>query len=73
MVPKYETSDTLSETGNDSDLEAGVKCSESTTDDLLCYFAPGPAKIPDEVMQLARKDLFNYQDSNVGVLELSHR
>ncbi|WAR25444.1 SERC-like protein [Mya arenaria] len=36
-------------------------------------FSPGPAKLPDEVLVQAQKDLTNYAGTGVSVMELSHR
>ncbi|XP_028399449.1 phosphoserine aminotransferase-like [Dendronephthya gigantea] len=36
-------------------------------------FAPGPAKIPQEVLIHAQKEMLNYDDTGVSILELSHR
>ncbi len=37
------------------------------------YFGAGPAALPDEVKQQAQKDLHQFQNSHVSILELSHR
>ena len=37
------------------------------------YFGAGPAALPDEVKQQAHKDLIQFQNSHLSVLELSHR
>ncbi|CAB3983578.1 phosphoserine aminotransferase-like [Paramuricea clavata] len=36
-------------------------------------FAPGPAKLPQEVLIQAQKEILNYESTGVSVLELSHR
>lgn len=36
-------------------------------------FAPGPAKLPEEVMKKAQEEFVNYANTGVGVMELSHR
>lgn len=36
-------------------------------------FAPGPAKLPEEVLKRAQKEMINYEDTGVSVMELSHR
>ena len=37
------------------------------------YFGAGPAALPREVKQQIQKDIIEYQDSKVSILELSHR
>lgn len=39
----------------------------------ISYFSPGPAKIPEEVLRGLQESLIHYKDTNVSVLELSHR
>ncbi|XP_046857585.1 phosphoserine aminotransferase-like isoform X2 [Xenia sp. Carnegie-2017] len=36
-------------------------------------FAPGPAKLPQEVLIQAQKEMLNYENTGVSVMELSHR
>lgn len=36
-------------------------------------FSPGPATLPYEVLQQASKDIVNFQDSGIGLIEISHR
>lgn len=36
-------------------------------------FSPGPATLPPEVLQQAAQDIINYQDSGIGLIEMSHR
>ncbi len=36
-------------------------------------FNPGPATLPYEVLQQAGKDVVNYQDIGIGLIEMSHR
>lgn len=36
-------------------------------------FAPGPAKLPEEVLQQAQKELLEHGSSGVSVMEMSHR
>lgn len=36
-------------------------------------FSPGPATLPYEVLQKAGKDVVNFQDSGIGLIEISHR
>ncbi len=36
-------------------------------------FSPGPATLPQEVLQQAAKDIVNYHDSGIGLIEMSHR
>lgn len=37
------------------------------------YFGAGPALLPTDVLRQAALDLFNYDDSNLGIGEISHR
>ncbi|KAG0726239.1 putative phosphoserine aminotransferase [Chionoecetes opilio] len=37
------------------------------------YFAPGPAKIPEEVLRGLQEEILQYKDTHVSVLEVSHR
>lgn len=36
-------------------------------------FSPGPATLPYEVLQEAGKDVVNFKDSGIGLIEISHR
>lgn len=36
-------------------------------------FAPGPAKVPEEVLQQAHSEFFNYNNEGISVVELTHR
>ncbi|CAH1789633.1 unnamed protein product [Owenia fusiformis] len=36
-------------------------------------FSPGPAKLPEEVLERAQKELTNYSDTGISVMEMSHR
>lgn len=36
-------------------------------------FSPGPATLPFEVLQQASKDVVNFKDSGIGLIEISHR
>ncbi len=36
-------------------------------------FSPGPATLPFEVLQQASKDVVNFQNSGIGLIEISHR
>lgn len=36
-------------------------------------FSPGPATLPSSVLQEAAKDIVNFHDSGIGLIELSHR
>ncbi|WP_163336718.1 3-phosphoserine/phosphohydroxythreonine transaminase [Desulfopila sp. IMCC35008] len=36
-------------------------------------FSPGPATLPYEVLQQASKDVINFKDSGIGLIEISHR
>lgn len=37
------------------------------------YFGAGPAKLPSDVLAQAALDLFNFEDANLGIGEISHR
>lgn len=39
----------------------------------LINFSAGPAKIPDEVLQVAQEQLFSYPGYGASILEMSHR
>lgn len=36
-------------------------------------FSPGPATLPQEVLQQASKDIINFNNTGMGLIELSHR
>ncbi len=36
-------------------------------------FSPGPATLPVEVLQQASKDIVNFQETGMGLIEMSHR
>ena len=36
-------------------------------------FSSGPATLPYEVLQQAGKDIINYKDMGMGIMEMSHR
>lgn len=36
-------------------------------------FSPGPATLPQEVLAQAAKDIVNFQDKGIGLIEMSHR
>jgi len=36
-------------------------------------FSPGPAALPDKVIQRIQQDLFNWQNTGVSVMEMNHR
>ena len=42
-------------------------------DQRILNFAPGPATLPEEVLQQAAKDILNWQQLGTGVMEVSHR
>lgn len=44
-----------------------------TFDRRVFNFAPGPATLPEEVLQQAAKDILNWQGLGMGVMEVSHR
>ena len=39
----------------------------------LYNFAAGPAVLPVEVLDIVRENIINYQDSGLGIMEMSHR
>jgi phosphoserine aminotransferase len=41
--------------------------------DRIYNFSPGPAVLPLEVLQQAAVDIVNYQNSGIGIAEMSHR
>src|SRR5262245_34367298 len=41
--------------------------------DRIYNFSPGPAAIPEPVLQQAREDLWNFAGTGIGVMEHSHR
>lgn len=41
--------------------------------DRIFNFSPGPATLPYEVLQQAGKDVVNFQDTGIGLIEISHR
>ncbi len=41
--------------------------------DRVYNFSPGPATLPYEVLQQAAKDVVNFQDTGIGLIEISHR
>jgi phosphoserine aminotransferase len=41
--------------------------------DRVCNFSPGPATLPFEVLQQAGKDVVNFQQTGIGLIEISHR
>jgi phosphoserine aminotransferase len=42
-------------------------------DDRVFNFSPGPAVLPEPVLEEARRDLWNIDGSGIGILEHSHR
>jgi len=46
---------------------------DMTNEKRMLNFSPGPAKLPEQVLMKAQKDMINYEDSGVSVMELSHR
>ena len=36
-------------------------------------FSAGPAVLPEEVLALAQKDMFDYNGTGMSVMEMSHR
>ncbi|MBW1635812.1 MAG: 3-phosphoserine/phosphohydroxythreonine transaminase [Deltaproteobacteria bacterium] len=41
--------------------------------DRVYNFSPGPATLPYEVLQKAGKDVVNFQETGIGLIEISHR
>lgn len=41
--------------------------------DRVYNFSPGPATLPYEVLQQAAKDVVNFKDTGIGLIEISHR
>ncbi|XP_055352440.1 phosphoserine aminotransferase-like [Paramacrobiotus metropolitanus] len=39
----------------------------------IINFSPGPAKIPEEVLEIAQKELVDFQGHGLSVMEMSHR
>ena len=46
---------------------------EEKMPDRIYNFSPGPATLPQEVLARAAKDIVNYNDTGIGLIELSHR
>lgn len=42
-------------------------------DNRIFNFSAGPATLPEEVLQKAQKELLNYNNSGMSVMEMSHR
>ena len=45
----------------------------TTTTDRILNFSAGPATLPESVLHQAQKDLWNIDDSGIGICEHSHR
>ena len=41
--------------------------------DRVYNFSPGPATLPGEVLQQASKDVVNFKETGIGLIEMSHR
>lgn len=41
--------------------------------DRVFNFSPGPATLPYEVLQKASQDVVNFQETGIGLIEISHR
>ncbi|MBU0730234.1 MAG: 3-phosphoserine/phosphohydroxythreonine transaminase [Proteobacteria bacterium] len=41
--------------------------------DRIFNFSPGPATLPQEVLAQAAKDIINYNNKGIGLIEMSHR
>ncbi|CAH1252462.1 PSAT1 [Branchiostoma lanceolatum] len=41
--------------------------------DQVINFAPGPAKLPQEVLEQAQKEMLSYNNLGISVMEMSHR
>lgn len=46
---------------------------ERNMPDRIYNFSPGPATLPYSVLEEAAKDIVNYNDKGIGLIELSHR
>ena len=46
---------------------------EEKMPDRIYNFSPGPATLPQEVLAQAAKDIVNFNDKGIGLIELSHR
>ncbi|XP_071493140.1 phosphoserine aminotransferase-like [Diadema antillarum] len=47
--------------------------SQKFTMSRVCNFAAGPAKLPEEVLMKAQKEMLSYNGLGYGVMEMSHR
>ena len=43
------------------------------TQERVYNFSAGPAVLPVEVLEIARDEMLNYQNSGMSVMEMSHR
>ena len=41
--------------------------------DRIYNFSPGPATLPYEVLLQAAKDIVNFNNKGIGLIEMSHR
>jgi phosphoserine aminotransferase len=39
----------------------------------VIYFGPGPSALPEDVLEQTSKALFNFNDTGIGIAEVSHR
>jgi phosphoserine aminotransferase len=47
--------------------------SEDKMPDRIFNFSAGPGTLPEEVLQQAAKDVVNFNDKGIGIIEMSHR
>ncbi|KAK1077092.1 Phosphoserine transaminase [Friedmanniomyces endolithicus] len=52
---------------------SSFKLPSSSKLDSISYFGAGPAPLPTPVLEEASKVLLNYNDSGIGITEISHR
>jgi len=50
-----------------------LKGEEKAMPDRIYNFSPGPATLPYSVLEEAAKDIVNFHDKGIGLIELSHR
>ena len=43
------------------------------SDSRVIYFGPGPSALPEDVLEQTSKALFNFNDTGIGIAEVSHR
>ena len=50
-----------------------IKRGNKMTQNRVYNFSAGPAVLPVEVLETAQKEMLNYQNSGMSVMEMSHR